>query len=445
MMSVVKDVLFILGIVVHMIWLIGLGKLGSMFFRKKKAIAGQYICFLGLLTIMGIWLTNNYMVRSIVQQTLLMLFFFLIFRGNRWEKLGFSSVLVAVWEFAWNGTESVLSICNIIFSNNKYILFEREYEYLTTILSIAITAVCVYLLFCRTKLTEGNFLHGSGKILFSVSCLLLILIDVCGFGITQGVVMVSDGRGARYWNTTYNEVLTHIEVLVLSVLCMIICLSLLFGMNRLIGYLTIDNLHKMEINRYKEILGQYKKQANVRHDLKNHLISLSALVEHEEWDKLKKYLSKIYNAGMIGEEDIETGNSVVNAIVNTKKQTAIQKNIKFDCNVNISKPLMIDEYDLCIIWGNILDNAIKAADVSEERYILVQAETVKRNLIINVKNAVTSDIGQEDFGMKDWGTGLKNVNKIVQKENGIMDIEIKGTVFDISIMLPIVACHPDRT
>ena len=445
MMSVEIDMLFVLGIVVYMIWLIGLDKLGSMFFRKKETIVGKYICFWGLLTITGIWLTNDYMVRSFVQQTLLMLFFYLIFHGNRWEKLGFSSVLVAVWEFAWNGTESVLSICNIIFSNNKLIPSERENGYLTTLLSITITAVCMYLLFCRTKLAEGNFLYGSGKILFSVSCLLLILIDVCGFGITKGVVMVSDGRGAKYWNITYNEVLTHIEVLVLSTLCMIICLSLLFGMNRLIGYFMIDNLHKMEINRYKEILEQYKKQANVRHDLKNHLISLSALVEHEEWDKLKEYLSKIYNAGMIGEEDIETGNSVVNAIVNTKKQTAKQKNIKFDCNINISKLLMIDDYDLCLIWGNILDNAIKAANISEERYILVQAEILKRNLIINVKNAVASDIGQENFGMKDWGTGLKNVNRVVQKENGVMDIETKGMVFDISIMLPIVDCHPDRT
>lgn len=249
--------------------------------------------------------------------------------------------------------------------------------------------------------------------------------------------MVSNGSGAAYWNTTYNEILTHLEVLVLSALCMIICLSLLFGMNRLVGYLTIDNLRKMEINRYQELLEQYRKQVNVRHDLKNHFICLSALAGNEEWDKLKEYLLKLCNAGMIGEEDIETGNSVVNAIVNTKKQTARQKNITFDCNVTISKPLMIDEYDLCIIWGNILDNAIKAAEVSEERHILVQAGIVKRNLIINVKNTMVSDSRQKAFGMDDWGTGLNNVNKIVQKENGIMDIEIKGAVFDISIMLPV--------
>ena len=431
----------IYGIIVHILWLIGLEKLGSIFFRKKGTITVPYICFFVLLTITEIWLPDNYMVYSIAQQTLRILFFFLIFHGNRWEKLGFSCILVSIWSFIQNVTGAVLSICNMILSKNKWIPYERGDEYWILIGSVLISIVCMHLLFCKTKLAGGNFLHGDGKLLFSVSGLLLIFVDICSFGITRGVVMVSDGSGINHWNTTYNEALTHLEVLVLSALCMIICLSLLFGMNRLIGYLTIDNLYKMEISRYQGILEQYQKQTDVKHDLKNHFISLSALAEHEEWDKLKDYLLKIYHAGMIGEDEIETGNSVVNAIINTKRQTAKQKNITFDCNVNIAKPLLIDEYDLCIIWGNILDNAIKAADASRERYIFVQAEIVKRNLIINVKNATAPDIGQNDFGRKDWGTGLKNVDKIVQKENGIMEIERKDTVFDISIMLPIVD-HP---
>lgn len=435
----------IFSIIVHILWLIGLGKLGSIFFRKKGTITVPFIFFFVLLTITEIWLPDNYMVYSIAQQTLRILFFFLIFHGNRWEKLGFSCVLVSIWTFIQNVTGAVLSICNMILSKNKWIPYERGNEYWIIIGSVLIGMVCMYLLFCKTKLAEGNFLHGDGKLLFSVSGLLLIFVDICSFGITKGVVMVSDGSGVNNWNTTYNEVLTHLEVLVLSALCMIICLSLLFGMNRLIGYLTIDNLYKMEISRYQGILEQYQEQTNVKHDLKNHFISLSALAEHEEWDKLKDYLLKIYHAGMIGEDEIETGNSVVNAIINTKRQTAKQKNITFDCNVNIAKPLLIDEYDLCIIWGNILDNAIKAADASKERYIFVQAEIVKRNLIINVKNSTASDIGQNDFGTKDWGTGLKNINKIVQKENGIMEIEIKGAVFDISIMLPIVDSPSYRT
>lgn len=443
-MGIEKNVLLIFSIIIYLIWLVSLSKLGSIFFFPKNRTVEKYICFLALLTITNVWAADNYMVSSVTQQALVILFLYTTFHGDRWEKLGFSSVLVSVWEFIWNGMDSVLSVCNIIFSNNKFMPYERGNGYYITILSFLITVICMHILFCRTKLAEGNFLQGSGKIMFSIASLLLILIDLCNFGITRGVAIVSD-NGAEYWNITHNELLTHMEVFVLSALCMVICLALLFGMNRLIGYITVDHLRKMEISRYQGILDQYKKQADVRHDLKNHFISLSALAEHGEWDKLKEYLLKIYNVGMIGEEDIETGNSVVNAIVNTKKQIAQQNNIKFDCHVNISKPLMMDEYDLCIIWGNILDNAINAASAAEDRYIFVQAELVKKNLIINVKNSVAPEIQQNDVEKGNWGTGLKNVNKIVQKENGILDIEAKSTVFEISIMLPVVDCHPDRT
>ena len=77
--------IIVLGIAIHIIWLMGLDKLGSLFLRKKKAMTGQYIFFLGLLTITGIFLKENYIVRAVIQQSLLVLFFFFIFCGNRWE------------------------------------------------------------------------------------------------------------------------------------------------------------------------------------------------------------------------------------------------------------------------------------------------------------------------------------------------------------------------
>lgn len=436
-----SGVLFAWGLFIHLLWLMGLWKLGGMFFRKKGKIAGCAICFFGLLTVLGICQSGNYLLGAVMKQMLLIVFFYLAFCGDGVKKLGFSSVVVCVWEFAWNGTGAALSICSILLSQNPWKPYERGSEYWTLVLSVVITAVCVYLLFCKTKLAEGHFLEGSGTMLFGVSCLLLFLMDVCCFGITQGVVMVSDGTGAAFWDTTYNEILTHMEVFVLSALCMTICLSLVFGMNRLIGYLTMDRLHKMEISRYQELLEQYKNQTNVRHDMKNHLISLSALAEYKEWDKLGDYLRRLCKAGMIGEAEIETGNRVVNAIVNTKRQIAGRKQITFECAITILKPLMIDEYDLCILWGNLLDNAIKAAQESKERYIFVQAEIVKRNFIMNVKNAVSPDMEEKGFGRKDWGTGLHNVERIVQKENGIMEIAVSGAVFEVSIMLPVVCCH----
>ena len=43
----------------------------------------------------------------------------------------------------------------------------------------------------------------------------------------------------------------------------------------------------------------------------------------------------------------------------------------------------------------------------------------------------------EKFGKQNWGTGITNVNKIVQRLKGIMNIEIKDDAFEISIMLPV--------
>lgn len=108
-------------------------------------------------------------------------------------------------------------------------------------------------------------------------------------------------------------------------------------------------------------------------------------------------------------------------------------------HINISEPLSIEDYDLCVIWGNILDNALAAASKADkDKYVYVQAEIVKRNFIINIKNSMKQNLLPKDFGIQHFGTGLINVNKIVQKENGIINTEIGDTFFEISIMLPIV-------
>lgn len=358
--------------------------------------------------------------------------------GNIWERLGLSCVFVALWEFASNGTNSLLSIFDIALSANKLMSNGRMDIDIITLLAFLLAGLFMYIIFRRTSLACGSFLSGSGKLLFSLTVPLLILLDVCNFGITHGIIMVPY-NGAGHVNTALSEMLTHIEVFVISMLCMSICFVLLFGLNRLIEYITLDTANKMEISRYKTMLWQYENQVNLRHDMKNHLISMSALSENRQWDKLKEYISKMYGTAITDNMDIETGNNVVNAIINIKAQEAERQNIKFECDVNMSKHFDIDEYDLCVIWGNILDNAINAAGAADgERYVYVQGEIVKGNLIISIKNSIKQNTGMERFGKQNWGTGITNVNKIVQGLKGIMNIEIGDDTFEISIMLPAI-------
>lgn len=400
-------------------------KTAGIFFAKARYPVLKTAVFFAAFYVLLLFSPENYLTSSLLRQAALIGFLFVLFKGEKLEKLGMFTVFTAMFEFAWNGIDEILGACVIHWQENDIIL------YIVGGVSWMAAALIAYILFSKTNLSEGAFLKGS-KMLFISSGALMILINVCVYGITKGVVMVSHGSE----NTIYDQIFTHVEVVILSLLCMTICVVLLFGLNKIFGYDLSEDILKKEIEHYRSMSEQFRDQVNVRHDMKNHLISLSALADRNEWEKLSDYLSKICAEGFIENNEIDTGNSVINALISTKRQTAVDKSIKFACDMNIKQPLAADEYDLCVIFGNILDNAIKAAeDAKDEQFVSVRTEAVKNHLVINVKNSA-ADL-PDRFDVQNYGTGLMNVRKTVEKGKGIMEIRTNSDCFEISILLPL--------
>lgn len=400
-------------------------KTAGIYFAKARYPVPKIAAFFAAFYVLLTFSPENYLISSLLRQAALIGFLFVLFKGKKLEKLGMFTVLTAVLEFAWNGIGEILGACVIYWQGNDIIL------YIIGSVSWIAAALITFILFSKTKLSEGAFLKGS-KMLFISSGALMILIDLCVYGITKGVVMVSHGSE----NTIYDQIFTHIEVVIFSLLCLTICIVLLFGLNKIFGYDLSEDILKKEIDYYRSMSEQFRNQVNVRHDMKNHLISLSALAERNEWEKLSDYLSKICSEGFIENNETDTGNSVINALIHTKRQTAVDKSIKFSCDINIKQPLAADEYDLCVIFGNILDNAIKAAeDTKDEQFVSVRTEAVKNYLVINVKNSAVNL--PDRFDVQNYGTGLMNVRKTVEKSKGIMEIRTNSGYFEISILLPL--------
>lgn len=400
-------------------------KTAEIYFVKVRYPVPKVAAFFAAFCVLLVLDLGNYLISSLFRHAVLIGFMFVFFKGEKREKLGMFTVLTAMLEFARISIGEILGACTIHWQENEIIL------YIVGGVSWITAALIVYILFSRTKIFEGAFLKGN-KMLFISSVLLMILIDVCEYGITRGVVMVS--RGSE--NSFYDQILTHTESLTLALLCMTICVALLFGLNKLFGYDLAEDILKKETEHYRSMAEQFKNQVNVRHDMKNHLISLSALADRNEWEKLSDYLSKLCTEGLAENNVINTGNSVVDAFVNIKRQTAADKSIKFDCDMNIKQPLAADEYDLCVIFGNILDNAIKAAENAKtEQFVSVRTEVVKNSLVINVKNSA-ADL-PDRFDVQNYGTGLMNVRKTVEKGKGIMEIQTSSGCFEISILLPL--------
>ena len=113
--------------------------------------------------------------------------------------------------------------------------------------------------------------------------------------------------------------------------------------------------------------------------------------------------------------------------------------------MQIPKSCSIDEMDLCVLFGNLLDNALEACErlpENEKRFINIQAQLVKRCFLLEVKNSCglpeAVKMGTTRKANPDeHGIGLGNIKDVVQKYGGVMDMEVKKNVFLISILLPL--------
>lgn len=97
-----------------------------------------------------------------------------------------------------------------------------------------------------------------------------------------------------------------------------------------------------------------------RHDLKNHLSAIETLIHMNESDKAIEHISKIMNIYSSNREYSATGNVVIDSILNYQVHEAKLNGINFNLDINVPEYINISSFDMTIILGNIIDNAINA-------------------------------------------------------------------------------------
>ena len=137
---------------------------------------------------------------------------------------------------------------------------------------------------------------------------------------------------------------------------------------------------------------------------------------------------------------IKTGNSVVDAIINTKQNIAEKQNIVFVVNIELPPRNIVSNIDMANILGNLIDNAIEAARVETESFVEITIKQEKSFLIINIKNKCTKLIEIEEIktSKRDpefHGIGLRSVRRTVKKYDGQMAMYIKNEEFNTNILI----------
>lgn len=195
-----------------------------------------------------------------------------------------------------------------------------------------------------------------------------------------------------------------------------------------------------------EVENIYMQMRGWRHDYHNHIQAMKAYLAQGQINEINDYLGKL-DADLTNVDTIlKTGNVMIDAILNSKISLARSKKIAVNAKAVVPKTLSVQEVDLCVIIGNLLDNAIEACvrlPNEQERFIRVYIGTHKELLYISISNSVGGEIkkaGKSYLSIKSsasHGFGIIRIDHISEKYKGFVDRQNEEGVFVTEVMLPL--------
>lgn len=193
------------------------------------------------------------------------------------------------------------------------------------------------------------------------------------------------------------------------------------------------NIMAINTEEQKKVMENFHRE---KHDWINELIALKNEIEYENKDVVLQNIDRIIQNCQFGEAISDTGNKCIDALINVKYTTAKEKGIDFILKIFIPEELPINQCDMGIVLGNILDNAIEATEKcnSSAKKIEIIMGIKKEALVLVVKNPLAGSLKRNKDGKllstkedsKRHGYGINSVIKVARKYNGDVIIEEEG-------------------
>lgn len=195
------------------------------------------------------------------------------------------------------------------------------------------------------------------------------------------------------------------------------------------------------IKHTQEVENMYTQMRTWKHDYHNHIQTLKAHISQGNYDEITLYLDDLELDLQKVDTVLKTGNIMIDAILNSKLSLILSKNIPLDAKAIVPPNMKVADTDMCIILGNLLDNAMESCLKCEDLgFIRVFIGVMKNQLYISVTNATTrvNKMGKKYHSTKNKdGFGLLSIDKITQKYNGFVNRKDEIGVFVTEVFIPI--------
>lgn len=159
-------------------------------------------------------------------------------------------------------------------------------------------------------------------------------------------------------------------------------------------------------------------------------------------EELRAYL-KEYESEFVDAHATFCANGALDAIAGYYAATAAQKNIQLAWQLNLPEKLPMREADLCMVLGNLLENALRASERLPEamRRVSVICHMLSPAMMgLIVENRYDGQLSRREGKLLStshpgFGTGLLSVETVAKKYHGQMTVETENGVFRVNVLL----------
>ena len=266
--------------------------------------------------------------------------------------------------------------------------------------------------FRHVSLTEKGILYGSSLIVFLLTCY------ISDYYTDHKEIIDADQR----------YILAIASILIIAVGFAVMIAVVRGNRSSYFKMLADRNEHylELEMERFESNKKLEQETRRVRHDMKNHLLSIGMLLDEGKTDEARKYVESITEKVEKLSPDISTGHMLVDAILSDRRRKAENIGAEFAVEGSVPKDLILENVDLCTILANGMDNALEAVDRIEDgaRNIFCEFKNQGGMFYIGIRNTTsekfTGETSKSD--KKNHGFGLMNMRMAVEKYDGVMEV-----------------------
>ena len=301
--------------------------------------------------------------------------------------------------------------------------------------TILISAILILIYKTNKKNVFHTYFHALPKKTYFVFFAIIMVL-----GLLDAIIFRSKTISGRALFVS-RILLSSLIILILILLVQI----LLFNKNELSQNYVIELLNDKMKNLSEYYIEQNTKEKDLRrfkHDSNNLMIILKALISDGNYEKALRYMNHVQLIWDKTNNNFNTGNFICDALLASKSRDASSCDTQIIVDGTIPSNL-IDDVDLCILFSNLLDNAIEAcAHISGSKTIHINFKNHNETWILTIDNPVEKNVdiinntiptSKEEKDQH--GLGLQNINQIVKKYNGTINMTCKNLIFTSTIML----------